>query len=421
MPLALFLVRERQSPAPRGSPSTIRGSICTSRGTSPRAPASPTTPGADGRVDRSAVDAAPGAAAFCWATSRWPRRSGSRPRSAPRVVTRRAALAWGASPAAAPLGRSPCCGPGQSRGARSPGWKSPWPRRSCPARCWPGPRSAVRGRGFASLAVLARPESVLMLPLLLLARPMDIGGSRRSCSCPRVVLRPCGLRVGTVGRRTGDGGGQGRGRSARLAAGTHEPSTTLLFGRPWDFAREWIALARRASTAAAALLPAFSLAWRRSGRALGVAGWPCLHTRSVWPGSHRIAGPAFRRAATRSTCCRSLLLVLAVAFDATPARLRRPVLALWLALALWTLVPAAERYAWGVENIEAMQVKLGHWVDTNFPPPRAGGQRHRRHRVRLAARGHRPHGPGDSGDLAVPAAGRGRSHPLRDRGCARST
>jgi arabinofuranosyltransferase len=62
------------------------------------------------------------------------------------------------------------------------------------------------------------------------------------------------------------------------------------------------------------------------------------------------------------------VVVLAVAFDATPTRLRRPVLAIWLALALWTLVPASERYAWGVENIETMQVKLGHWVDTNLPP-----------------------------------------------------
>ena len=40
----------------------------------------------------------------------------------------------------------------------------------------------------------------------------------------------------------------------------------------------------------------------------------------------------------------------------------------WLALALWLLVPASERYAWGVQNIEAMQVSIGHWVGDNTPP-----------------------------------------------------
>jgi len=49
-------------------------------------------------------------------------------------------------------------------------------------------------------------------------------------------------------------------------------------------------------------------------------------------------------------------------------RRRRVALLAWLALALWALVPAAERYAWGVQNIEAMQVQLGHWVVANTPP-----------------------------------------------------
>jgi len=40
---------------------------------------------------------------------------------------------------------------------------------------------------------------------------------------------------------------------------------------------------------------------------------------------------------------------------------------LYLAVALVTLVPAANRYAWGVQNINAMQVHLGHWVDEHLP------------------------------------------------------
>lgn len=36
--------------------------------------------------------------------------------------------------------------------------------------------------------------------------------------------------------------------------------------------------------------------------------------------------------------------------------------------ALVPLVGAADRYAWGVQNINAMQVHLGQWVKTHVPP-----------------------------------------------------
>ena len=78
-------------------------------------------------------------------------------------------------------------------------------------------------------------------------------------------------------------------------------------------------------------------------------------------------GPGFQEGRYSIHLLPLAVIVLAVAFEAIPARRRRPAMALWLALALWTLMPASERYAWGVQNIEAMQVKLGHWVDTNVP------------------------------------------------------
>ena len=34
-------------------------------------------------------------------------------------------------------------------------------------------------------------------------------------------------------------------------------------------------------------------------------------------------------------------------------------------------MPAATRYAWGVQNIDAMQVHLGHWVDAQHAARRA--------------------------------------------------
>ena len=39
----------------------------------------------------------------------------------------------------------------------------------------------------------------------------------------------------------------------------------------------------------------------------------------------------------------------------------------YLAMAVVTLVPAASRYGWAVQNINAMQVHLGRWVDANLP------------------------------------------------------
>jgi len=52
-----------------------------------------------------------------------------------------------------------------------------------------------------------------------------------------------------------------------------------------------------------------------------------------------------------------------------PWRLMRPALAGGLlAAALWTLPSAATRYAWAVQNIEAMQVQLGRWIAANTPP-----------------------------------------------------
>jgi hypothetical protein len=43
------------------------------------------------------------------------------------------------------------------------------------------------------------------------------------------------------------------------------------------------------------------------------------------------------------------------------------VLVATLAASVIALAPAAERYAWGVQNINAMQVHLGRWLDEHTP------------------------------------------------------
>lgn len=65
-----------------------------------------------------------------------------------------------------------------------------------------------------------------------------------------------------------------------------------------------------------------------------------------------------------------LPVALVILGSALPARVvwTSAVLAgLYLVFAVPALLPAAERYAWGVQNINAMQVRIGHWVDRELP------------------------------------------------------
>jgi hypothetical protein len=48
-------------------------------------------------------------------------------------------------------------------------------------------------------------------------------------------------------------------------------------------------------------------------------------------------------------------------------RLARAAVVGWLAIAIVLWPGAADRYAWAVQNINGMQVSLGHWVDRNLP------------------------------------------------------
>jgi hypothetical protein len=148
------------------------------------------------------------------------------------------------------------------------------------------------------------------------------------------------------------------------------------------------------------LAPALVLAWVRHGRVLGVPALALL----IHPlGTALLApyrGPGFQEGRYSMHVLPLAMVLLAaavgtgadgagsgavVAGAARPARTvgglrqllggsaswfsRARVLAvlLYLAIALATLPGAAARYAWGVQNINAMQVHLGRWVDANVP------------------------------------------------------
>jgi hypothetical protein len=78
-------------------------------------------------------------------------------------------------------------------------------------------------------------------------------------------------------------------------------------------------------------------------------------------------GPGFQEGRYSIHLLPLALVAVAVALGAPRPAWRRVAGLAWLTLALWALGPAAQRYGWGVQNIEAMQVEIGRWVDTHTP------------------------------------------------------
>src|SRR5262249_35637649 len=110
--------------------------------------------------------------------------------------------------------------------------------------------------------------------------------------------------------------------------------------------------------------------WRRTGRSALV---PALVLVIHPIGMALLApyrGPAFQEG-HYSIHLLPLAIVVAVAALAglaRGARLRAVVAALFLIASIVAAPGAAERYAWAVQNIDAMQVHLGRWVTAHTPP-----------------------------------------------------
>src|SRR6185503_3207469 len=103
------------------------------------------------------------------------------------------------------------------------------------------------------------------------------------------------------------------------------------------------------------------------GRALGVAALALTVHPLAMALLAPYRGPAFQEGRYST----HLLPVAAVVLAAAAGRSFRAkplVLGLVLLASVVALAPAAERYAWGVQNINAMQVHLGRWLDAHTPP-----------------------------------------------------
>jgi hypothetical protein len=287
-------------------------------------------------------------------------------------LTRRAALAWGASPAVSVAAGIALLWTGPMAWGALSGMEVTLAALLVAATLVA--HAADRAWLTATLAALAlatRPEAALLLPALLLSRPLTRVRVAAFILVPAIVITPIvAFSYATVGTPyPATAAAKIEGGLIGWLGGLREPLITMIVIRPWTFLREWaVWLWRTHPLLPLVVLPAMALAWRRRGAPLGVLSLALLAHPLGMALLAPYRGPGFQEGRYSIHLLPLALVVVAVGIGgALPSRRRAASIA-WLALALWALPPAAERYAWGVQNIEAMQVSIGRWVHANVPP-----------------------------------------------------
>lgn len=229
---------------------------------------------------------------------------------------------------------------------------------------------------LGGLAVLARPESVLLLPLFWLAGPLTARRSVIVWGLPAAILLPWILfNVRTSGTPLpATAAAKIEGGLVGVLFGAHESLVTTFLSRPWRFEREWLAwLASVNVLLPVLLLPGLWVLWRRGGRAWAL---PALILPLHPLGMALLApyrGPAFQEGRYSIQLLPLTIVVAVTALLPLLSRARhgaswaRLACALLLLASVASLGAGATRYAWAVQNIEAMQVSLGRWVDAETP------------------------------------------------------
>jgi arabinofuranosyltransferase len=229
-----------------------------------------------------------------------------------------------------------------------------------------------------ALAVLARPECVLVFTLVWAAGPLTRRRLALFTGCAAAVVGPwVAFNVATTGTPLpATAAAKIEGGLAGVLIGVHEPLTEMLLTRPWRFSVEWGCWLGSVNPLLPLLvLPGFWLLWRRGGRRLALP----VALLALQPLAMALLAP-FRGPAFQEGRYSIQLLPMAFAVAALPvaalggdgaaaglARFRRLLVAGLAVAALVSLWPAATRYGWAVQNIEGMQVRLGRWVDANTP------------------------------------------------------
>jgi hypothetical protein len=285
------------------------------------------------------------------------------------LLTRRAALAWGVPPFVALLAGVALVWTGPMAWGALSGMEVTLAALLVAAVLLAHARERTTPTAvLAALAVTARPEAALLLPLLLVARPVSPGRLALFLVIPALVLAPMiAFSYVTVGAPyPATAAAKVEGGLIGWLGGVREPLAVTFVFRPWAFLREWVLWLWQTHALLPLALPVLAAAWLRGGRALGAVALALVAHPLGMALLAPYRGPGFQEGRYSIHLLPLAVLVLAVGV----ARLleRRLALIVWLGLAVWALVPAAERYGWGVQNIEAMQVRLGHWVAAHTRP-----------------------------------------------------
>ena len=286
------------------------------------------------------------------------------------LLLRRAALAWGAPPAAALAGAIALAWSGPFAWGALSGMEVTLAALLVTATVFAVARERFAVAALAGgLAALARPEAVVLLPFVALARRPTPRRLVLFAAIVLAVLVPfvifCWATTGTPVPSTAAAKVEG-GLLGRLV-GVREPARVTWLDRPLAFGIEWLAWLVRTHPLLPLALPAIVLAWRRS-RALGIVGLVLLAHPLAMAILAPYRGPGFQEGRYSIHLLPVAILMLTVAaVQSRRATLMSSIRVVYLAAALVTLAFAADRYAWGVQNINAMQVHLGRWVDAHLP------------------------------------------------------
>jgi len=291
------------------------------------------------------------------------------------LVLRRAALAWGASPSAALVAAVALVWSGPFAWGALSGMEVTLAALLVAAALLALARDHLALTALTGgLATLARPEAVVLLPFLALARRPTPRRLALFAAIVVAALLPfvafCWATTGTPFPSTAAAKVEG-GLLGRLM-GLREPARVTWLERPLAFGLDWLTWLTRTHPLLPLALAAIVLVWRRRGRALGMVGLVLLAHPLAMAVLAPYRGPGFQEGRYSIHLLPMGLLLLATAWtDIAPTRGGARAASLggvvYLAVALVTLAPAAERYAWGVQNINAMQVHLGRWVDAHLP------------------------------------------------------
>ncbi len=234
-----------------------------------------------------------------------------------------------------------------------------------------------------ALAVLARPESVLVFALVWAAGSWAPRRALLFALALAVIVGPwVAFNLATGGSPLpATAAAKIEGGLVGMLSGQRMSRLNSFVMQPGRYLGEWVKWLGSVNALFPLVISAgLWLLWRRGGRRLVLpAAALVLHPLALaLLAPYR--GPGFQEgrysiqllplAAVVATVPLAALTAWGVASSAAPAVARRlpRLLAVGLVVAaLAGLWPAATRYGWAVQNIEAMQVHLGHWVAANTP------------------------------------------------------